>query len=125
MAISSGLYGTAYTLSGKVPGIKNVRREMAGRSKTRLRETCDVVAAGTSINSGSAVTRKEINLDDMNVGGTRMIDTVTLIAASNSTTAADAALIDTLVSARSVLGSIDLSGNGGGGKGSNVAPRLG
>lgn len=127
MTSFSGLYGSGYSVSGGIPGLKNVNIALQGRSsdKIRLREALDVVAAGTSINGGAAVTKKEINLDTIDDGGARTIDTVTVIAGSSTTSAADAAVVDKLVSWTSGVITTDLSGNGGGGKASNKAPRIG
>lgn len=129
MATYSGLWdgvnGTPYALqTNRSPLNRQLGRMLrkGNRSLTRLREVIDTVAASQSINGAAAVTYKrvEATVDPGNPsagGGVVGIETVTQIAASQSTTAADVADVDALVNFDTQpTYPEDASGNGGGGK---------
>lgn len=129
MATYSGLWdgvnGTPYSLqTDRSPLNRQLGRMLrkGNRSMTRLREVIDTVAASQSINGGAAVTYKRVKEssvagDPTTGGGLVEIETVTQIAASQSTTAADVADVDALVNFDTQpTYPEDASGNGGGGK---------
>ena len=120
----NGVYGTPYSIQvNRASEIRQIGRVMKRRSTVRMRKVVDTVVAGSSINGGAATTYKRASstVDPGNAivnGGLRTIDTVTQIAASQLTLAADATKVDAMVLFRNKPASYptDRSGNGGGGK---------
>lgn len=121
----NGVHGDAYALqTNRSPLNRQLGRMLrkGTRSLTRLREVIDTVAASQSINGGAAVTYKRIEAsaapgNPLSGGGVVDVETVTQIAASQSTTAADVANVDALVNFDTQpTYPVDASGNGGGGK---------
>lgn len=120
-----GVHSTPYSLqTDRSPLNRQLGRMLrkGNRSLTRLREVIDTVAASQSINGAAAVTYKRVEgtVDPGNPsvqGGLVEIETVTQIAGSSSTTAADVADVDALVNFDTQpTYPADASGNGGGGK---------
>jgi len=110
-------------LVNRSPINRRVSQAFRRRSLTALREKIDTVVASSSINGAAAVTREQIptTVDPGNPGsggGVRANETVTVIAASSTTSAADATEVDNLVdySTQPTSYPTDPSGNGGGGK---------
>jgi hypothetical protein len=119
-----GVYNEAYALQVNRPAqVRAIGRVLKRRSSTRLREVIDTVAAGSSINGAAAVTRKQIagTVDPGNPvvqGGSVTIETITQIAAAQTTSAGDASTVDDEVAFLNKPSSYpaDAAGNGGGGK---------
>jgi hypothetical protein len=109
-------------LVNRSPINRRVSQALRRRSLTALREKIDTVVASSSINGAAAVTREQVptTVDPGSPGtggGVRANETVTIIAASSSTSAADATEVDNLVDySTQPTYPTDPSGNGGGGK---------
>lgn len=120
----NGVYNEAHTLQfNRSPLNRRISQALRRRSLTVLREVIDTVVASSPINGAAAVTYKQIAGDPLpgnsvSGGGSRTIETVTKIAASSSTTAAQATQVDGLVDFKSAPATYaaDLAGNGGGGR---------
>lgn len=123
----SGLYndigGAEHSLLVNKPKqFRDIARAFRRRSSTVIREVIDTVTNGSSINGAAAVTYPRIDGDPQaggtpGGGGVRSITSVEKIAASSTTTAAQATQVDGLVDYDTQPSTYpdDLSGNGGGG----------
>lgn len=122
-----GVFGESYALIVNRPSLlRKAAKVMRRRAMTHFREVIDVVAAGSSINGGAAVTYKRVkNAANPGSGpangGAQELETVTKISTSSTTTSADAAQVDDVVNWRVFPNTNgvpnypnDLSGNGGG-----------
>lgn len=119
----NNVHGESYSLqTNRSPQFRRVSQALRRRGLTVLREVLDVVAAGASINGAAAVTRRQIANNatpgsDPSNGGVRSIETVTVISAASTVSAAQATQVDKLVDYDTGLNAhpTDRSGNGGGG----------
>lgn len=118
----NGVYAENHSLQfNRSPINRRISQALRRRSLTVLREVIDTVAAAASINGAAAVTYKQIAGDPLpgnsvSGGGRRTIETVTKVAASSTTTAAQVTQVDGLVDFKSAPATYptDASGNGGG-----------
>jgi len=119
-----GVHGAPYTLLvNRSTQVRHAGRVLKRRGMTRPREAVDTIVAGSSINGAAAVTYKQVagTVDPGNAaagGGAVTIETVTKIAAAQTTSASDATTADKMsaFSNRPSTYPTDASGNGGGGK---------
>ncbi len=125
----NGVHGGDYALqTARSPLNRALGRVLKRRSMIRLKEAIDRVAASSSINGAAAVNIFQIDStatpgSAVVNGGVRTVNTVARIAASQSTTSADAANVDEVVAFENQPQTYptDASGNGGGGRSGKLA----
>lgn len=125
----NGVSGTPYSLQvNKSPLNRKLGRMLrkSNRSVARLRKVVDTVIAAQSINGGAALSYSRVKAvacpgDPTALGGLITIETKTLIAAAQTTTATDVARVDAIANYEvQPTYPVDLSGNGGGGKSTHI-----
>lgn len=121
----NGVNNTPYSLQvNRSPLNRQLGRMLrkSNRSLTRLREVLDTVSAAQSINGGVAVSYPRVKAADVlgdpaAGGGLVVIESVTKVAAAQTTTASDVAKVDAITNFDTQpTYPVDLSGIGGGSK---------
>ena len=126
----SGLYDDVYTtgyskLVDKHPARGNINRSLR-KSREGLRELHALLKAGISASTGASITQDTVkrvkgnadpSLGAVNLGGARTLETRTIIASGNVSTAQKDDMLTLLTTdAKPASYVADKSGNGGGGK---------